>query len=119
MHRREQEVAAAVAGEHASRAVGAVGGRRQPEHDDRCRRVAEAGDRTAPVGLVAERGAALDGDLLAPGDEARAGAAGHDLALEVGEAQARAAHAAYSGSPGAPGLQRAIVGTSNAPDPSK
>ena len=120
VHGGEQEVAAAVAGEDPPGAVGAVGGRGQAEHDDARRRVAEAGHRPAPVGLVAVGGPALDGDLLAPRDQARTGAAADDLVGHRGQGgQARAAHAAYSGSPGAPGLQWASDGSPNAPDCSK
>ena len=85
MQRGEQEVARAVAGEHAAGAVGAVRGRREPEHEHARGRVAEARDRAAPVVLVAERRALLARDPLAPLDEARAGAAGGDLGLERGE----------------------------------
>ena len=49
VHRPEQPVAAAVAGEHPAGAVRAVRGRRQTEHHDPCVRVAEAGDRPTPV----------------------------------------------------------------------
>ena len=85
MHRAEQQVAAAVAGEHPAGAVRAVGGRRQPEHDDPGRRVAEARHRPAPVDVVAERGALGASDLLAPLDEARAGAAADDLIGDRGQ----------------------------------
>ena len=57
MHRAEQPVAAAVAREDPAGAVGAVGGGRQPEHDDPGGGIAEAGHRPAPVVVVAERGA--------------------------------------------------------------
>ena len=78
MHRGEQPVARAVAGEHAPGAVGAVRRRRQAEHVDARLGVAEAGRRAAPVLLVGERGALLARHLLAPLDQPRAGAAGLD-----------------------------------------
>ena len=67
VQRGEQPVAAAVAGEDAPGAVAAVRGRREPDHEDLGPLVAPAGDRPAPVGLVAYGLAALGGDLLAPG----------------------------------------------------
>src|SRR5215218_9497273 len=74
----EQPVAGAVAGEDAAGAVAAVGGRGQAEDEQAGRRVAEAGDRAAPVLLVAEGGPLLPGHLLAPGDQPGAAAAlGH------------------------------------------
>ena len=79
MHRAEQELTAAVAREHPAGAVRAVGGRRQAEDDDAGRRVAEPRHRTAPVDVVAERGALGSSDLLAPFDEPRAGPAADDL----------------------------------------
>ena len=72
MHRPEQPIARAIAGEHPPGAVGAVGRRRQAEHQDPRLRIAEAGDRPTPVHLVAERRPLLDGDLLAPRDQPRA-----------------------------------------------
>ena len=85
MHRAEQPVAAAVAGEHPAGAVGTVGGRRQTEHDDAGGRVAEARHRATPVVVVAERGALVAGHLLAPLDEARAGPAADDLTCDRGQ----------------------------------
>ena len=78
--RREQPVARAVAGEDPPGPVAAVGGRRQAEHDDPRRRVAEARDRPAPVLLIGERGALDPRHLLAPGDQPRTAPAGGDLA---------------------------------------
>ncbi len=69
VQRGVEPVAAAVAGEHPSRAVRAVRGRGEPHDEDPRVRVAEAGYRTAPVGLVGERGALDLRDLLAPGDQ--------------------------------------------------
>ena len=50
-----QPLTGPVAGEHPTRAVGAVRGRCQPDHDHRCRRIAEPGHRSAPVLVVAGR----------------------------------------------------------------
>src|SRR5207237_790926 len=86
VHRGEEEVAAAVAGEDAAGAVRAVGGRGEAEDEDARRRVAEARDRAAPVLLVGERLAPYTRDLLAPLDQPGAAAAvrvlrGDDLEL--------------------------------------
>ena len=48
-----------VAGEHAPGPVRAVGGRRQPDQQQPRVRIAEAGHRAAPVGLVAVGGLLL------------------------------------------------------------
>ena len=84
VQRGEQPVAGAVAGEHPACAIGSMGGRRQAEHVDAGRRIAEAGSRASPVLLVAERRALLARDLLAPLHEARAAAAVDDPPLELG-----------------------------------
>ena len=51
----------------------------ETEYDDAGLRIAEARDRTPPVGLVLEGSPLLPGYLLAPGDEARASTTGDDL----------------------------------------
>src|SRR6266540_2290769 len=71
-----------VAGEDAAGAVAAVGGGRQAEDEQARGGVAEAGHRPAPVVPVPEGGALLPGDLLAPGDQARAPAALDQLPVE-------------------------------------
>src|SRR6266511_2127282 len=80
--RGEQPVAGAVAGKDAAGAVAAVGGGRQAEDEQARGGVAEAGHRPAPVVPVPEGGALLPGDLLAPGDQARAPAALDQLPVE-------------------------------------
>src|ERR1700733_10278430 len=102
--RREQPVARAVPGEHASGPVAAVGRRRQTEHHDRGDGIAKAGQRLAPVLLVGERRTLDARDLLAPGDQPRAAPARDDLVLERGEL----AHARASGS--IPKINRSITG---------
>ena len=111
----EQEVAGAVAREHATRAVGAVRGRGEPEDQHARGRVAEAGDRAAPVRPVAERGALLARDRLAPLDQPRAGAAGGDLRLEGGEGRraAQAALARGGAAPTRPRTSRSSTGSSS------
>ncbi len=83
VHRPVEPVAGAVAGEHPPGAVGAVGRRRQPEHQDASVGVAEAGNATAPVGPVAIRGPPFARHLLPPGHEPWATAAGGDLVGEL------------------------------------
>src|SRR2546428_6305342 len=69
MQSREQEVARSIAREDAPRAVPPVGGRGEADDSDPRARIAEPGDRTAPVLLVGEAGHLLPGDLFAPGDQ--------------------------------------------------
>lgn len=48
------EVAGAVSSEGAAGAIGSVGTGGETKDEDACARVAESGDRTAPIGLVDE-----------------------------------------------------------------
>ena len=79
MHRREQEVAAAIAGEDPSGAVTTV--RRRSETDDRdgCSGIPETRDRSAPVRLVGEPRDLVTRDLLPPRDQPWARPAYDDL----------------------------------------
>ena len=96
VQRGEQEVARRIAGEHPTRPVAAVRRRREPDEQDPRRRVTEPGHRPAPVRLVAEAGDLLDGDGLAPRDEARAGRQGRSpRRARAGAAAAAAAARAY------------------------
>ena len=104
----EQPVARAVAGEHAAGAVAAVRRGREAVDQHARLRVAEAGDRRAPVLLVGVRRAALARDLLAPRDEPRAAAADDDPRLERGEA-GRAQPVRPRSS--APSMSRVITGS--------
>ena len=81
----EEEVAAPVAGEHPAGAVRAVGGRREAEDQAVGVVIAEVRHGAAPIGLVAEGGALLAGDALAPLDEPGAQAAVHEVEVEVGD----------------------------------
>ena len=74
-----------VAGEHPPGSVGAVGGRRQPEHQTARPRITEAGHAATPVVLVAERRPLLRGDLLTPCDQPRAAPAGTDVGGQAKE----------------------------------
>jgi len=78
----EQEVARAVAGEHAARPIAAVRGRGQADDHDACTPVAEAREGPAPVLLPGERGPALAGDLFAPRHKTLAAPAHHDLVAQ-------------------------------------
>ena len=75
VQRRIEPVAAAVAGEHPAGAVRAVRRGRQTDDQDLRRRIAEARHRSSPIGLVGEGAAPLQRDLLAPGNQPRAGSA--------------------------------------------
>ncbi len=85
VHRPEQPVAAAVAGEHAPCAIRSVRRRCEPEHDDLCVGVAEARDRATPVLLVAERCPLLDRHQFAPCDEARTRTARDHIGFQLRE----------------------------------
>src|SRR5205809_8010766 len=82
VQRGEQPIARAVTGEDAPRAVAAVGRRRQAADQQARPRIAETGDRLAPVFLVPKSRALRAGNLLAPGDEARTGATSRDAAVQ-------------------------------------
>ncbi len=66
-----QEVATAIAGEHAAGAIRPVRGRRQAHEHYTRRRVTEAWNGSRPVLLVAKRGPFLPPDLLPPVDQTR------------------------------------------------
>ena len=85
MQRRHQEVARAadaVAGEHAAGPVGAVRGRREADDEQPGARIAEAGNRPGPVGLVAIRAPLLASDARAVRAQARTALAGDDLVVD-------------------------------------
>ena len=75
VQRREQEVAAAVAGENPAGTVPAVGRGGQADDQQAGPLRSPAGDGAAPVTLVAERAAAGLRHLLAPSDQPGAGPA--------------------------------------------
>src|SRR6185503_920624 len=101
-----------VAGEHPPGPVRAVRRRREPEQYHARGRVAEPGDRAAPVVPVAERRALLPCHLLAPRDEPRAAAALDDLALELSELAHVLSPAASS-----PRIRRSTTGSSSRMSP--
>src|SRR5438874_9692736 len=82
VQRRIEEVAAAIAGDHPPRPVAAVRRRREPDDEQPRSRISEAGQRARPVRPVAKPPDLDPRDLLAPGDQARAGAALGDLAVQ-------------------------------------
>src|SRR4029079_15493550 len=82
MERGEQEIPGRVTGEHPPGAIPAMGRRREAQQQDPRRRIAEAGHRPSPVGLVTEPRDLLPGDGLAPGDQPRAASARLDLGGE-------------------------------------
>ena len=84
--RPEEEVARLVPREDPPGAIAPVRGRREPDDEDPRVWIAERRQRTRPVALAPE---ALRWRLrreLAPGDQARAAAAGDDVALDPSEA---------------------------------
>jgi hypothetical protein len=87
-HQEIARAAATVAGEHASRAVGAMGGRRQAKDQDSGERVTESRHRTTPVGIASERGSLLPRDALTVRAQAGAAIAGHDLLVDEKQAVA-------------------------------
>jgi dTDP-glucose 4,6-dehydratase len=83
VERAEDEVAAAITGEHPAGPVAAVGGRGQADDEQERPLVAPARNRPAPVALVPERLALGDRDLLPPPHQPRAGAADRLPGLEL------------------------------------
>ena len=79
----EQEVPRSIAGEDAPGPVAPVGGRREPNDQDARIRVAEPGNRPAPVLMMGERGALLAGDPLAPFHQSRTAHAVDDLGIQL------------------------------------
>src|SRR3984957_2749044 len=75
VERGENEVAAAITGEHPAGPVATVRSRRQADDENGRLLISPAGNRPAPVPLVPERLAPGDGDLLPPLDQPRAGPA--------------------------------------------
>ena len=85
VHRPEQPVPRAIAGEQPAGAIGTVRRGSEPEHDHRRRRVPEPGHPPTPVGRVPERHSLLDGDLFAPRDQPGACPTRGDLPSDQGQ----------------------------------
>src|SRR6185437_3985935 len=85
VERGEKKVAAAVAGEHSSGAVGAVGGGGKADQDHRGLRIAETGHRAGPIDLPREGGALALGNLVAVFAQAAAALACGDFGVEDAE----------------------------------
>jgi len=82
MQGAEEEVSRLVSREDPARAVTAVRRRGQADEEERRARVAECGQRPAPVGLGAKAAGSAPRRLLAPRDQPRTPAACDDLAFE-------------------------------------
>jgi hypothetical protein len=82
VERREEEVPGRVSGEDPSRPVASVCGGREPDNDQAGARIAETRHRLRPVLRAPEASRRVPGRGLAPPDEARTGAAGHDVARD-------------------------------------
>ncbi|MEK0415087.1 MAG: hypothetical protein RL352_484 [Actinomycetota bacterium] len=74
VHRPEQPVTTPITGEHSTGSVCTVSARRQTKYDDACLWVAETGDWSSPVRLVAICSPFVARYRLAPTHESRAGA---------------------------------------------
>src|SRR5699024_3091477 len=74
-----------VPGEHATRAVRSMGGRRQPHHEQLGVPVTEAGNGAAPIRFRIEGTTTARGHLFAPVHQARAGPAHAGAGVEVGQ----------------------------------
>ena len=85
VHRGEQPVTAAVAGEDPPRPIRAVRRRGESEHHDARGRVTEPADGPSPIGLLPVGGSALPSDELAPVDQPGAGTARLDALGECVE----------------------------------
>ena len=94
VHRAHQEVSRAITGEYAPGSIGAVGGRRQAEHQQRARRIAESREPACPSTMSSRCAAFLSrGDPLAVSAQPRAPRAGGDAGgdRQRGNPPARAA----------------------------
>jgi len=65
VHRAHEKVAGTISCENAPGAIGPVRGWRQPEHEDACEGITEAGDWPSPVRVVSMCGLLFPGDLFA------------------------------------------------------
>src|SRR5687768_11877963 len=88
MERGHEEVARAagtVAREYAARAVRSVRGRSEPEEQEACCLIAEAGDGSAPVRIVAVGALLFAGDSRAVRAQPRAAVARHDCMMSISQ----------------------------------
>ena len=89
MQRLVEPVSAAVSGEHPAGAVPAMGGGRQPHHEETGIRIAEARNRTAPIGPVTELPSLGPGDRFSMGDQSGTPRAPRDPVVEQVEGSHR------------------------------
>ena len=89
MQRLVEPVSAAVSGEHPAGAVPAMGGGRQPHHEETGIRIAEARNRTAPIGPVMELPSLGPGDRFSMGDQSGTPRAPRDPVVEQVEGSHR------------------------------
>ena len=82
VHGTHQEIAGSIACEHPAGAVGAVCRRGQPDDQHAGLRIAEAGQRPAPVVVVPERRALLFSHASAVGAQPRTAVAGDDASMK-------------------------------------
>lgn len=82
MESSEEPITRTVAGEDASCAVAAIGGGRKADNHQSRHRIAETGERPAPVIPVTKAGDLFACYLFPPGNKARATAADDDVVVE-------------------------------------
>ena len=78
----EQPVSGAIPGEYPSRAVGAMRGRSESNHNQARMRIAKSRNGSAPIHIIAVGQTLFECHLLSPLDKARAGPTPHDVVLE-------------------------------------
>jgi hypothetical protein len=79
VHRAHQEIAGAVAGEHAAGTIGAVSGGRQTEDEHTRARIAKSWNGFAPVRVETMSSLLIAGDAFAVRSQAGAARAGFNL----------------------------------------
>ena len=82
---RVQKIAGAIAGEHPSSAVAAMRGRREAKDQEFCVRIAESGERLAPVSVFTEHATLFAGHFFTISHQARTPAAGHNFFANLQE----------------------------------
>ena len=87
MQRRHQEIAGAVAGEHAARSIGTVRGGCEADQQQPCLRIAEPGHRPPPVDLVAKGPPLLSRDVPAVLTQPRAPIARYHRRVKGGQSR--------------------------------
>lgn len=85
MERLVKPVSATITGKDSARSVAAMGCRRQPQHIQARRRIAESRNRSSPVGPLSILSSLFLGNGLPIGHQTRAGSARDDVLIENAE----------------------------------